>query len=107
MEPLFVLYIRISKNKLIFLKCFFFFVIIVILFCFQRASQIRSMPFTGDSSDDSSDGEAEHTNAMNHSGTRATNSSSDNTGNYLFYKKLLLLLSFFCKIKYLFLIYCT
>ncbi|XP_039294127.1 uncharacterized protein CG43867-like [Nilaparvata lugens] len=45
-----------------------------------RASQIRSMPFTEDSSDDSSDGEAEHTsNAMNHSGTRATNSSSDNT----------------------------
>ncbi|KAG8249420.1 Pleckstrin y domain-containing H member 2 [Homalodisca vitripennis] len=49
-----------------------------------RASQIRSMPFTGDSSDDSSDGEAEHTNnAMNHSGTRATNSSSDNTDTSL------------------------
>lgn len=27
---------------------------------FQRASQIRSMPFTGDSSDDSSDGEEPH-----------------------------------------------
>lgn len=49
-----------------------------------RASQIRSMPFTGDSSDDSSDGEAEHTsNAMNNSGTRATNSSSDNTDTSL------------------------
>ncbi|XP_014285092.1 uncharacterized protein CG43867 isoform X4 [Halyomorpha halys] len=43
-----------------------------------RASQIRSMPFTGDSSDDSSDGE-EHTNALNLSTTRVTNSSSDNT----------------------------
>ncbi|XP_054260935.1 uncharacterized protein CG43867 isoform X1 [Macrosteles quadrilineatus] len=50
-----------------------------------RASQIRSMPFTGDSSDDSSDGEGEHTNNMNHSGThtRATNSSSDNTDTSL------------------------
>lgn len=38
------------------------------------------MPFTGDSSDDSSDGEAEHTNALNLSTTRGTNSSSDNTG---------------------------
>ena len=30
---------------------------IVLFFSIQRASQIRSMPFTGDSSDDSSDGE--------------------------------------------------
>ncbi|XP_050526156.1 uncharacterized protein CG43867 isoform X3 [Daktulosphaira vitifoliae] len=47
-----------------------------------RASQIRSCPFTGDSSDDSSDGEGEHTNTPNtHSvTTRITNSSStDNT----------------------------
>uniref|UniRef100_A0A0K8SBX6 Pleckstrin y domain-containing family H member 1 n=4 Tax=Lygus hesperus TaxID=30085 RepID=A0A0K8SBX6_LYGHE len=48
-----------------------------------RASQIRSMPFTGDSSDDSSDGEGEHTNAMNLSTTRGTNSSSDNTDTSL------------------------
>nr|XP_018897764.1 PREDICTED: uncharacterized protein CG43867 isoform X3 [Bemisia tabaci] len=49
-----------------------------------RASQIRSMPFTGDSSDDSSDGEGEHTHYSHHSTeTRITNSSSDNTGeNY-------------------------
>ncbi|XP_024084536.1 uncharacterized protein CG43867 isoform X3 [Cimex lectularius] len=47
-----------------------------------RASQIRSMPFTGDSSDDSSDGEGEHTNALNLSTTRGTNSSSDNTVNF-------------------------
>lgn len=47
----------------------------------QRASQIRSMPFTGDSSDDSSDGEGEHTHYSHHSTeTRITNSSSDNTG---------------------------
>ncbi|CAB0015723.1 unnamed protein product, partial [Nesidiocoris tenuis] len=48
-----------------------------------RASQIRSMPFTGDSSDDSSDGEGDHTNAMNLSTTRGTNSSSDNTDTSL------------------------
>ncbi|KAL1138524.1 hypothetical protein AAG570_008587 [Ranatra chinensis] len=48
-----------------------------------RASQIRSMPFTGDSSDDSSDGEGDHTHAMNLSTTRATNSSSDNTDTSL------------------------
>lgn len=51
---------------------------------FQRASQIRSMPFTGDSSDDSSDGEGDHTNALNLSTTRVTNSSSDNTGRFGF-----------------------
>ncbi|XP_034239350.1 uncharacterized protein CG43867 isoform X3 [Thrips palmi] len=61
-----------------------------------RASQIRSMPFTGDSSDDSSDGEGEHNHLMVQSGGgssgvgggglhaighegRATNSSSENT----------------------------
>jgi len=52
----------------------------------QRASQIRSSPFTGDSSDDSSDGEGEHTNTANtHSvATRITNSSStDNTDTSL------------------------
>ncbi|KAL4098215.1 hypothetical protein QTP88_022860 [Uroleucon formosanum] len=51
-----------------------------------RASQIRSSPFTGDSSDDSSDGEGEHTNTANtHSvATRITNSSStDNTDTSL------------------------
>ncbi|KDR17120.1 hypothetical protein L798_08377, partial [Zootermopsis nevadensis] len=51
-----------------------------------RASQIRSMPFTGDSSDDSSDGEGAVTGAGEHNNhganvtnTRTTNSSSDNT----------------------------
>lgn len=67
-----------------------------------RASQIRSMPFTGDSSDDSSDGEGEHNHLMVQSGggsssggggggsggsglhamgheLRGTNSSSENT----------------------------
>lgn len=45
------------------------------------------MPFTGDSSDDSSDGEGDHThNLMNHSGTRATNSSSENTGKSTYLK---------------------
>ncbi|XP_063217815.1 uncharacterized protein CG43867 isoform X3 [Bacillus rossius redtenbacheri] len=55
-----------------------------------RASQIRSIPFTGDSSDDSSDGEGEH-NAHHGAAagdapatnTRATNSSSDNTDTSL------------------------
>ncbi|XP_067011816.2 uncharacterized protein CG43867 [Anabrus simplex] len=60
-----------------------------------RASQIRSMPFTGDSSDDSSDGEGDHnmhhacvlgmpvTSTDAHTNTRATNSSSDNTDTSL------------------------
>ncbi|KAJ1528437.1 hypothetical protein ONE63_006849 [Megalurothrips usitatus] len=61
-----------------------------------RASQIRSMPFTGDSSDDSSDGEGEHHLMMQSSGgggggglhavgheLRATNSSSENTESSL------------------------
>ncbi|XP_050441281.1 uncharacterized protein CG43867 isoform X2 [Adelges cooleyi] len=51
-----------------------------------RASQIRSSPFSGDSSDDSSDGEGEHINTQNtHSmATRITNSSStDNTDTSL------------------------
>ncbi|XP_044728527.1 uncharacterized protein CG43867 isoform X4 [Chrysoperla carnea] len=55
-----------------------------------RASQIRSMPFTGDSSDDSeSDGEGDHgvssTGALLDSTihTRATNSSSDHTDSSL------------------------
>nr|CAD7396662.1 unnamed protein product [Timema cristinae] len=56
-----------------------------------RASQIRSIPFTGDSSDDSSDGEGDHN--LHHgigglgpadvTNTRATNSSSDNTDTSL------------------------
>lgn len=55
-----------------------------------RASQIRSMPFTGDSSDDSeSDGDGDH--GVSSSGglidstthTRATNSSSDHTDSSL------------------------
>ncbi|KAJ4445671.1 hypothetical protein ANN_12355, partial [Periplaneta americana] len=86
---------------------------VIVLECMlQRASQIRSMPFTGDSSDDSSDGEGavttggEHNNhggegnvaALHHhhhhhhhhhagstaaSNTRTTNSSSDNTDTSL------------------------
>ena len=49
------------------------------------------MPFTGDSSDDSSDGE-EHTNALNLSTARVTNSSSDNTGWFIFIKTIKCLL---------------
>ncbi|XP_052123012.1 uncharacterized protein CG43867 isoform X4 [Frankliniella occidentalis] len=57
-----------------------------------RASQIRSMPFTGDSSDDSSDGEGDHNHLLIQSGgglhavgheLRATNSSSENTESSL------------------------
>ncbi|GLV35231.1 uncharacterized protein CBL_01620 [Carabus blaptoides fortunei] len=56
-----------------------------------RASQIRSMPFTGDSSDDSSDGEGEHAapstamlvTADSSTNTRATNSSSEHTDTSL------------------------
>lgn len=42
----------------------------------QRASQIRSMPFTGDSSDDSSDGE-DHAVMLTHNSHNS--SSTDNT----------------------------
>ncbi|EEB20222.1 conserved hypothetical protein [Pediculus humanus corporis] len=50
------------------------------IFFFQRASQIRSIPFTGDSSDDSSDGEdcPNHSHAsQGQPATRATSSSED------------------------------
>lgn len=49
------------------------------------------MPFTGDSSDDSSDGEGDHNHLLSQSGgalhavgleLRATNSSSENTGMF-------------------------
>ncbi|XP_065213244.1 uncharacterized protein CG43867 isoform X3 [Planococcus citri] len=43
-----------------------------------RASQIRSSPFSGDSSDDSSDGE-DHIHSLIASNSRTTNSSTDNT----------------------------
>lgn len=46
---------------------------------FQRASQIRSSPFSGDSSDDSSDGE-DHLHSHTVANSRTTNSSTDNTG---------------------------
>lgn len=54
---------------------------IYICFYLQRASQIRSMPFTGDSSDDSSDGE-EHAVMMNcvtSTHNSHNSSSTDNT----------------------------
>lgn len=44
-----------------------------------RASQIRSMPFTGESSDESSDGEMEHPFHTNVAVCARTQSSSDNT----------------------------
>lgn len=44
-----------------------------------RASQIRSMPFTGESSDESSDGEMEHPFHSNVAVCARTQSSSDNT----------------------------
>ncbi|XP_026676243.1 uncharacterized protein CG43867 [Diaphorina citri] len=44
-----------------------------------RASQIRSMPFTGESSDDSSDGEVEHPFHTNVAVCVRNQSSSDNT----------------------------
>uniref|UniRef100_A0A1Y1LP69 PH domain-containing protein n=1 Tax=Photinus pyralis TaxID=7054 RepID=A0A1Y1LP69_PHOPY len=45
-----------------------------------RASQIRSMPFTGDSSDDSSDGEGNNTAAIDGTNTHSR-SSGDTTGS--------------------------
>ncbi|XP_072392658.1 uncharacterized protein CG43867-like isoform X6 [Diabrotica undecimpunctata] len=45
-----------------------------------RASQIRSMPFTGDSSDDSSDGEGNNTTAVDGTNTHSR-SSGDTSGS--------------------------
>ncbi|XP_044747899.1 uncharacterized protein CG43867 isoform X7 [Coccinella septempunctata] len=45
-----------------------------------RASQIRSMPFTGDSSDDSSDGEGNNTTAVDGTNTNSR-SSGDTSGS--------------------------
>ncbi|XP_050294781.1 uncharacterized protein CG43867 isoform X3 [Anthonomus grandis grandis] len=45
-----------------------------------RASQIRSMPFTGDSSDDSSDGEGNNTQAIDGTNTHSR-SSGETTGS--------------------------
>lgn len=52
---------------------------LMIIYASQRASQIRSSPFSGDSSDDSSDGE-DHIHSLIASNSRTTNSSTDNTG---------------------------
>lgn len=81
-----VRYCERGNKKISYSSILPFRILIVLIVCSQRASQIRSSPFTGDSSDDSSDGEGEHTNTANtHSiATRITNSSStDNTDTSL------------------------